>query len=600
MYRSEHPKTQFFRPKWLNLNGIWDFSFDFGDSGKEKKWEFQKPGVTQKINVPFCVESKLSGVEYKDFANAIWYFRSFKLPKNWETSRTFIHFGAVDYEAHVYINGHLAGKHIGGGVSFSFEITEFLNQEENKIAVYIKDLTKANTQPLGKQSTKLNSYSCLYTRTTGIWQTVWLESRGNSFIEEVKITPNVDNSSFLFQPKFQNINNDMIFEIKILDNSELIGSKYQIASNGTAISIEIPNPKLWSPETPFLYDIEYTLKEKREYFQDEFECCDGKNKAFQGNDETILDQISSYAGLRKIHIEGNKFYLNNQEIFLRFVLDQGFYPDGIWTAPSDEALKNDILLSMNTGFNGARLHQKIFEERFLYWADKLGYLVWAEYYDWGINYNSYESFYNHTKEWIEEIKRDYNHPSIIGWTPFNETLFGAMVNKELHDIHVKDIIKITHDLDKTRPVNDCSGYIHVETDIYTIHDYDQNWESFEKRYSDVNPNNFKSYEPGDIEKILYKGQPFVIDEYGGTWWALDEENKEDWGYGQKPKSITEVYERIKNLTKVIIDNPNIAGFCYTQLTDVELEKNGIYTYNREEKFDISKIKSYFSQKRQKI
>ena len=571
MYRAEHPKPQFFRDKWINLNGTWKYAFDFGLSGYEREWYSNPSAINSDINVPFCPESQLSGVEYKDFIPAIWYTRNFSIPNDWDGDRVFVHFGAVDYESWVFVNGLLIGKHIGGGVSFSFDITDALKEGENLLVVYAKDSTKGGFQPLGKQSTKYDSYACLYTRTTGIWQTVWLEARGSSYIESIKITPDIDNSNFGFVPTFKNITGNMKLNVKVFAGDTVIAEKSCVASSGVSFNIDIDNVRLWCPEDPYLYDIIFELTD-----------CG-----------LILDTVKSYAGMRKIHIEGNKFYLNNEEIFLRFVLDQGFYPKGIWTAPSDEALKNDILMSLAAGFNGARLHQKIFEERFLYWADKLGYLVWAEYYDWGLDYNNYNSFYDHLNEWIREVNRDYNHPSIIAWTPFNETYGGASANKELHDIHVRNVVNTTRFLDPARPVNDCSGYVHVDTDIYTVHDYDQNHESFSDRYLDLTIDTRKVYDLNFNNE--YIGQPFVIDEYGGTWWSL-EIDEQDWGYGQKPNAIEEVYDRIHKLTSVIIDHPNIAGFCYTQLTDVELEKNGIYTYDRQIKFDMDRIKSYFQAK----
>jgi hypothetical protein len=310
------------------------------------------------------------------------------------------------------------------------------------------------------------------------------------------------------------------------------------------------------------------------------------------------DNVKSYAGLRKFHIEGNKFFLNNKPIFLRMVLDQGFYPDGIWTAPSDAALKNDIQLSMAAGFNSARLHQKVFEARFHYWADKFGYLTWGEFSDWGgpHNFRDPEGLLNQSNEWREAIVRDRNHPSIIAWTPFNETSGAASNNLEFYRNTVKNFYDLTHALDPTRPVNTTSGYVNVITDIFTVHDYTQDAVLFKERYSAVDPKNpEKSYVVNPKLAVPYAGQPYVVDEYGGTGWlpiypaskppegTTNLMGRFAIGYG---KTATEVLVIVKNLTDALLNNPNISGFTYCQLTDVEGEVNGVYFYDRKPKFDI--------------
>jgi hypothetical protein len=309
----------------------------------------------------------------------------------------------------------------------------------------------------------------------------------------------------------------------------------------------------------------------------------------------------SYAGLRKFHIEGNRFYLNNKPIFLRFVLDQGFYPDGIWTAPSDAALKADIELSMLAGFNGARLHQKVFEERFHYWADRLGYLTWAEFADWGKvhSFANPQGVLNLEREWRDAVLRDRNHPSIVAWTPLNETAGAARNNYEPYSRSVKSMFAMTRALDPTRPINDASGYVHVKTDIFTVHDYDQSPDTFRQRYASVAPDEREDVFVRFPEiSVPYEGQPYVVDEYGGTFWTADHVNhpekagtrRNNWGYG---KSRQQVEDRIKALTRILLDHPHISGFTYTQLTDVEQEVNGIYTYDRQSKFDIPRLKKVF-------
>lgn len=570
MYRNEHPKPNFVREKWLNLNGKWKYYIDKFAFYADETHVSSDEEFTEYINVPFCPESSLSGVEHKDFIKAIWYKRDFEI-NSLKEEKLFLHFGAVDYETLVYVNGRLVGKHYGGGVSFSFDITEYVCEGINKLAVCAVDGTKPGQQR-GKQCDLYNRYGCLYTRVTGIWQTVWLEWRPKSYIKSVKTLCDFDNGVCFFTPVFENIAYGDIFTVTVNGNGKVF-KKTVKAQQGIPIYLEMADFVPWSPENPFLYHVEYELKT-----------------------QNSADKVVSYLGMRKISVENGKFYLNNKEIFLRFVLDQGYYPQGIWTAPSDYDLKNDIILAQKAGFNGARLHQKVFEERYLYHADVLGYLVWAENYDWGIGWDDYYNMQNFENEWIEEIERDRNHPCIIAWTPFNETsaVLSAEGNRAKHDKFLRHIYDVTHFADPTRPVNDTSGYIHVKTDIYTVHDYDQNPETLKERYKDLEYG--KSFEHESYNPICpYEGQPFVVDEYGGPLWAPDRKEKDTWGYSEN-KDIEEVYTKIESLTRALADNKNLAGFCYTQLTDVEQEKNGIYTYDRKEKFDIKRINIIFNKK----
>jgi len=580
MFRPEHPKPQFRHDRWLNLNGTWNFDFDFGLSGEEKGWHEDPSGLKKQINVPFCPESKLSGIEYTDFIPAVWYHRSFTIPEEWKGSHIFLHFSAVDYDCKAWVNGKPVGRHYGGASSFSFDITEALVEGENQLVVSARDDIRSGIQPTGKQSTQLKSHGCDYTRTTGIWQTVWLEARPESHLEWVKIIPDIDNSCFILTPTIKKYKNGLVFKATLIADGKETASVSSTAGSGVSSTIDVPNPRLWSPSDPYLYDLRLELIDN------------GK----------IIDTVHSYAGLRKFHIEGNKFYLNNEIIFLRFVLDQGFYPDGIWTAPSDDELRADIERAMAIGFNGARLHQKVFEERFHYWADKLGYLTWGEYYDWGMDFANPQALYNQQKEWREIVIRDMNHPSIVAWTPFNESSGGHRADPEAHRRLVSDTYDMTHQLDPTRPVNDASGWVHVITDIYSMHNYEQDPEKFRQHYAEVTPDARRKFcVIIPALDIGYEGQPFVVDEYGGTWWDPDEaekasgtDQKASWGYGNRPESIEEVYRRIEGLTAVLTEHPHIAGFAYTQLTDVEQEKNGIYTYDRRLKFDSNRLKKAFA------
>lgn len=579
MHRPEHPKPQFQRDKWMNLNGEWKFAFDFGASGDQKGWQDDPSALDMTIQVPFCPESKLSGIGYTDFIPAVWYSREFAIPTDWRGDRVFLHFGAVDYDCRAWVNGTLVGRHYGGQVSFSFEITQALREGPNTLTVCAVDDTRSTLQPLGKQSYEWASVGCRYTRTTGIWQTVWLEARPASFINSVRIVPDLDGGRFVFTPSFDKTARGMQFRAAVLSDGEEIAASTCTASSGLSLEVHLPDARAWSPADPHLYDLQFELIRNGQ----------------------PVDIVHSYAGLRKFHIEGNKFYLNNKPIFLAFVLDQGFYPDGIWTAPSDGELKADIERSKAVGFNGARLHQKVFEERFHYWADRLGYLTSAEIGDWGPNFDKPQGMHNLQREWMESVLRDVNHPSIVTWTPFNESVRGWKFDREIHRQWVQETVDLTRALDPTRPVNDASGYVHVDTDIYSLHNYEQDVEAVKALYADLTPDARKSFcrVMTPEAAMIYGGQPVWVDEYGGTWWreqadaGAGRDHSVSWGYGNRPASIEEVYARIEGLTAALKSHPNIAGFCYTQLTDVEQEQNGVYTYDRKLKFDPNRLKRAF-------
>ena len=577
--RPEHPRPQFHRESWLNLNGEWNFAFDFDVVGVEEGWAKDPSGFDKKITVPFCPESELSGIQYTGFIPAVWYHRTFTVPQKWEGMRVFLNFGAVDYDCRAWINGVNVGRHYGGSSSFCFEITDALQAGENDLVVCALDDVRSDVQPSGKQSRRLESHGVMYTRTTGIWQTVWLEARPQSFIESVRIVPDLDKSRFIVTPVIQNGYRGLKFRAILLSSAgQKLATIRASSASGLAHVLRVPKPRKWGPDDPYLYPLRLEL--------------------MQGM--RVVDSVKSYAGLRKFHIEGNKFFLNNKPIFLRHVLDQGFYPDGIWTAPSDAALKADIELSLAVGFNGARLHQKVFEERFHYWADLLGYITWGEFCDWGgaHSFANPQGIHNHQREWREVVKRDWNHPSIVAWTPFNETAGAARSRFEAHRRGVKETVDLTRALDPTRPINDCSGYVHVETDIFTVHDYDQNPETFRQRYASVAPGGKDVFIRFPEISVPYEGQPYSVDEYGGTFWTREHASKapagtsrSKWGYG---KTAEQVETLIGELTRILTDHPNIAGYCYTQLTDVEQEVNGIYTYDRKPKFNADRLKKFFS------
>ncbi len=555
--RSEHPKPQFMRESWMNLNGEWDFCIDNGRSGMARKFYEDSDAFRQKITVPFCVESSLSGIGCKDFMYGVWYKKEVELTAEQVNKRTVLHIGAADYKTRVFVNGTEMGTHEGGYVSFSFDISKAVQAGKNTLVIYCEDDTRCPMIPRGKQSEEYYSHSCDYTRTTGIWQTVWLEFTEKTFIESVKMIPDVQTASLTVEATLCGTAD---LSVSAAYEGREMGKAFVPAARGVVtFTLALKEAHLWEVGNGRLYDLSFTFGE---------------------------DRVTSYFGLRSVCFDGYKFLLNGKSVFQRLVLDQGFYPDGIYTAPSDEALLNDIKLSKQFGFNGARLHQKVFEERFLYHCDKEGYLVWGEYPNWGLDHTRPESVYHILPEWLEEVKRDYNHPAIIGWCPFNETW--DINGRRQYDPLLSLVYRATKAADATRPCIDTSGNYHVETDIFDVHDYQQDpailAESFadfaEKGEFQNHCNNRQSYP---------KGMPMFVSEYGGIKWSKTEGNERSvsWGYGNAPVTEEEFKARYKGLTDVLLDNPCIFGFCYTQLTDVEQEQNGCYYYDRTAKFDTA-------------
>ena len=577
--RAEYPRPQFERADWVNLNGEWSFALDLSDSGRDRDF-YNSKGFDGRITVPFAPESKLSGVGYTDFINSVWYQREIQIPAEWKGKCVKLNFGAVYYESEVYIDGKFVGRHYGGSDSFSFDVTDFVGDGGvHSLVVHAESDLRSGTQPGGKQSTNYYSYGCSYTRTTGIWQTVWMEAVDAMALERVQVITDIDQKHIVVIPTYYNVAGGNTLSVVVKDGGKAVARAEAPAVQGMPVVVALKNPKLWSPESPFLYDVVYEVK--------------------NAEGET-LDTVDAYVGMRKVHIDGNKIYLNNKPYYQRLVLDQGFYPDGIWTAPSDEALKRDIELSMAAGFNGARLHQKVFEERFYYWADKLGYIVWGEMASWDKDSNSVAAARNFMSEWGNIVVRDRNHPALIVWTPFNEE-FGVPSNEAGR--FLTDVYNETRRLDPTRPVNTVSGGIYVISDFCTAHCYEQDGARLhsmlfdgEKFYQPQGPN--EGFERA-IRKLYYDGSlPYLLDEFGGIKCAETQpEGGNSWGYGDAAPTREDFYTRLEALVKAIVDHSDkICGFCYTQLTDVEQEQNGVYYYDRGEKFDMERVKAIFQMK----
>lgn len=582
--RAEYPRPQFERNDWLNLNGEWEFEFDDGDEGERGQWQARgdRP-FSRTIVVPYCFQSALSGIADTTVHDIVWYRRQLDIPGAFRGKRIVLHFGAVDYEAKVWVNGRLVAAHEGGHTPFRADITEALNDGgDNLLVVRARDYSRDLALPRGKQYWKDRSEGIFYTRTTGIWQTVWLEPVNENHLQSVQVTPDIDRNriDLRFHAALPYVNGGIgaeslavrttvtfagetvaedVFSLRAETESRSIAF-----SNNTGSGTGGARARWWSPETPNLYEVVYTVE----------------------RDGEPIDQVRSYFGMRKISIEGGKLYLNNLPYYMKLVLDQGYFPDGLLTPPTDEAIRFDVEATKAMGFNGARKHQKIEDPRYLYWCDKLGLLMWGEM----ANAYTYTDTYARrmTKEWIEAIERDYNHPCLVVWVPLNESwgVPNISVDKQ-QQTHAQAMYYLTKSLDPTRPVVSNDGWEHAVTDLCTIHDYAWQRETLAARYATVEgavqaePSRRRIFAPG----FRYEGQPMLVTEFGGI--AFKRDGQEGWGYSGA-KDEADFVRRLADVVHPLLQSPAVKGFCYTQLTDVEQEVNGLMTYDRKPKlpFDV--------------
>ena len=562
--RPEYPRPQFVREAWMNLNGPWEHQTDPGQSGSARGLQNDAP-YDAVINVPFCRESRLSGIGDVDFCDCVWYRKTVTLPEDWREGdrRTILHIGACDFRTTVWVNGTRFYDHVGGYVSFFYDITDALKDGDNRIVIRAVDTLRTHNQPAGKQCEQYGSYGCMYTRTTGIWQTVWLENVPAAYIAHTKYYPDLDGQKLIIEAEVKG-GQGMTLTASASYEGKPMGTGSAVVYGGRAV-VEVPLSELhlWEVGCGRLYDLELTLGE---------------------------DYVQSYFGMRRIECRDGFFYLNGKPVFQRLVLDQGFYPDGIYTAPSLAELEADIDRSLAMGFNGARLHQKVFEPLFLSLCDKKGYIVWGEHGNWGLDIARQTAFESFVPEWCEVLARDFNHPAIIGWCPLNET------QGNQNETFVRLLAAVTRGYDTTRMFIDTSGWVHVPglTDFIDIHDYEQNPEVFKAKLDPLAEGG--TY---NVHWCLGRGRewnehPTFVSEYGGIRWAPKESY--GWGYGQAPEDAQAFLDRFKGLSEAILFNPAIGALCYTQLTDVEQEMNGLYTYDRKPKFDPAFMKSVLSQK----
>ncbi len=590
--RSEYPRPQFVRDDWLCLNGEWGFEIDQGDSGIHRGLRDRE--LSGRITVPFCPESQLSGIGNHDYYNAVWYRRRARIPAEWAGARILLHFQAVDYDSTVWVNGTEVGRHRGGFSPFSCDISEVAGAgDEITIVLRARD-DGHSPQPRGKQAREYGPEGAIYVRTTGIWQSVWLEPVPEIALRRPRISPDLANQTIRLEQPISGNAPGLRLRAILSDAAGEVVSAECSAEYDLSPRLDLPIPadrlQLWAPGEPHLYDFDIALI---------------------ASDGTTVDSARSYAGLRSISIDGKAIKINGKTVFQRLVLDQGYYPDGIMTAPSDAALIEDIELSMAAGFNGARLHQKVFEERFLYHADRLGYIVWGEFGDWGCGHNGpldgehQRPGPDYITQWLECLERDYSHPSIVGWCPLNETWQSITDSITALDDVTRGLYLATKAMDGSRPVLDTSGYSHrvPEADVYDSHDYTQDPDVFRERHAgmadgdpylnDASGWGLPARMVGNIRwSIPYQGQPYFVSEFGGIWWNPDvKEGEDSWGYGERPRDLDEFYDRFEKLCAILLDDVNMFGYCYTQLTDIYQEQNGIYKFDRGLKFDMDRVRA---------
>lgn len=582
-YVKDYPRPQFVRKNWENLNGVWDFAFDDENKGERGKW-FEKFPDARTIQVPFTYETKLSGIEDETRHDHVWYHRTISVDgSRLENGRYLLHFEGSDFETKLWVNGQYAGSHRGGYARFSFDITDLVKDGENDLTVKVEDSFDIQ-QPRGKQRWIGKNFGCWYVQTTGIWKTVWSEYVPSVRLNRVKMTPDLEHYTLELEYEVEApeemLDGRLMVEAEISFKGRLINKVLTaVMANHMEAGANVFARKsdgmewgvqTWSPEEPNLYDIRFRLLDQGE----------------------VLDEAGSYFAMREIRIDGPNILLNGRPLYQRLILDQGYWKDSHLTPPDEEALIEDIEKIQALGYNGLRKHQKTEDERFLYWCDVKGMLVWSEvpaayqFTDYAVT--------EFTAEWVEIVKQNYNHPCIITWTPFNESWGVSHIKTERSQQHFTEAIyHLTKSLDRYRPVIVNDGWEHTVSDIITLHDYEEAGEILKKRYTkyqdeiftnDVYHCNHKSALANGYE---YKGQPVIISEYGGIAFNNDDSG---WGYGNKVNTKEEFIRRFDEITTAVKELPYVCGFCYTQVSDVQQEINGLMDMERNFKVEPETIR----------
>ena len=577
--RPEHPRPQHRRPEWTCLNGAWEFAFDDADRGLAENWSGGR-ALPLAITVPFPYQAPASGLGDPSVHEVVWYARTLAYDPLWRGQDVLLHFGAVDYACSLWVNGEYVGGNRGGHVPFSFDVAPYLREGDNRIALRVED-RQDPAQPRGKQVVSGVPHGIDYTCTTGIWQTVWLEPVPQVRIETFRFTPILEEGGVEIRTMLHAPANGWEIEAEILDGETVVARERRRTNSGTGrLFVRIPDFKTWSPESPHLYDVRLRLIQRGE----------------------TLDEVHSYLGMRSVELVDGRFLINGEETYLKMALDQGYWREGLLAAPSDEALRRDVDLAKAMGFNGVRKHQKVEDPRFLYWCDRLGLMVWGEMANARAWSSEAEDAF--LQEWSRAVQRDYNAPCVVAWVPLNESWGVPLINKGHVGQYafVERAVRTTRLYDFYRPVIDNDGWDHTDvTDICTIHDYTQTGAEVRERYAEAahgGPLPEQTWWDGGLTFVNgsgYHGQPVMLTEVGGylikPFWLPMEQWDGLYGSYGSVADTDELMAKIEDLMDAIASLPFVSGFCYTQLTDVEQEINGLVTYDREPKVPLGRMKS---------
>lgn len=579
-----HPRPQLARRPWVDLCGEWDFAYDDLDVGLRERWHRRSDVYDRTIVVPFPPESSASGIGDNTFHPVVWYRRTIEVALDPDGKHTILHCGAIDYYAHVWVNGQLAAVHEGGQTPFEADITGALNPEgEQVIVVRAEDRPADLTQPRGKQDWREEPHLIWYKRTTGIWQPMWLETVAPLHIIDIRWTPNIDRGT-LGMEVLLNGSSPRETRVRVqltLHGEPILDDLYMVAGSSLQreLALDVGSTTmsreriLWFPEFPNLIDATVSV--------------------IMG-DET-LDEVYSYAGLRSMSIAGGRFMLNGRPYFLRMALEQGYWPDSHLAAPSEQALRREVELAKELGFNGVRVHQKVEDPRYLYWCDRLGLLVWGEIGSAFVF--SREAIGHLMREWTAVLQRDYSHPCIVAWVPLNESWgVPSLLADPAQQDFVRAIFHLTKALDPTRPVIANDGWEYLLGDVFGIHDYTFSGDTIRERYgsSAAVERTMREVQPAYRFVSLSGPQrtdvPVMLTEFGGIGFRPGQDNEAWYGYGSV-EDIEEFCEKYQELIDAVLDCPTVAGFCYTQLTDTEQERNGLLTEDRVPKLDPATIRT---------
>ena len=577
-----HPTPRLTRERWTDLSGPWQFCYDDANEGLDGNWQAEPARFDRTITVPFAPESKLSGINDKGFHPYLWYRKTFTERPD-AGGRLLLHFGAVDYSAHVWVNGQLVATHEGGHTPFAADITAALTPSgEQVIVVRAEDQPEDLGQPRGKQEWLKEPHVIWYHRTSGIWQPVWLEPVGDVHISKFHLTPDIARSTVTVEATLnRKLRTPGWLAVTLRHNGQpLAMQQVRVTATMLRTVIHIPaaehgvtrNELYWTPDSPHLIDVSATL-------------------ISDGGDP--VDSIESYFGLRSTGVDRGRFLLNDKPVFVRSVLEQGFWPESHLTAPSPSALKREVELIKSLGFNAVRIHQKVEDPRFLYWCDKLGLMLWGEManaYDYSPTLVD-----RFTREWLSVVDRDRSNPCVVTWVPINESWGVPDIATNLEQRNFATALyHLTKAIDPTRPVISNDGWEHTTSDILGVHDYTQFPAQIAARY----------HTPADVEatiagpgpqrkRIVFNaedrfGQPVMLTEFGGL--SFHPASGEPWFGYATASTPAEYLSMVEGLFDAIHQSPELAGFCYTQITDTLQEKNGLFDENRQPKLPVDKLR----------